>query len=419
MKPKLNSKQRAFISVIGAFLLTAGSGFSGSLSLFYMPVTGEFGFTQASLALHISIMSLCGAITQPVFGRIMTKHAGKLKLLAFFGAVLGLVCYSLLSLSSKLPHFYVISVFMSMLLPITGSLLGVTVITQWFHVHRGLAIALVHMGVSAGEIIFSQTTRYFLENVGWRAGYMSMGIVTFTLALLGGILMSSTPEKYGLKPYGWKESTTGSQNEALLRGFTLKQALRTPAFWLCALATGVSCAYVMGVLQSLLPMLQLDYGLSASMAATIYAVHNIVSAASKPIGGICCEKFKSRNVILSVGALTAAAFITLMTGNSIAAALLGLVLLGMGNMLSTVVMSSFVADKFGNKEYSSIMGYINIAFTLGVSLGPLIAGGVFDHFQSYRPAYFLFTVFIVCATCLMLVADRNIAKCRVKMGIEL
>ena len=107
------------------------------------------------------------------------------------------------------------------------------------------------------------------------------------------------------------------------------------------------------------------------------------------------------------------------SGNSIAAALLGLVLLGMGNMLSTVVMSSFVADKFGNKEYSSIMGYINIAFTLGVSLGPLIAGGVFDHFQSYRPAYFLFTVFIVCATCLMLVADRNIAKCRVKMGIEL
>ena len=419
MKSRLSAKQRAFISLLGAFLITAASGFSGSVPLFYSPVTAEFGFTTAALALHVTIMSVCGAVTQPIFGRIMTKHPARLKLLAFIGALVGLMCYFLLSRSSKLPHFYAVGAVMSILLPIVGSLLGVTVITQWFHIRRSLAIAIVHMGVSAGEIIYSQTTRYFIENAGWRAGYISMGLVTFVLAGVGCLLISSLPEKYGLKPYGWTAEAESSGPKTVLRGFTLKQAIKTPAFWLCAVATAASCAYVMGVLQSILPMLQTDYGFTAALAASVYAIHNVVSAASKPVGGICYEKFKSTRMIPVVGALTTASMLTLMLGQNLAAAIAGLVLLGMGNMMSTVIMSSFVAEKFGNREYSSIMGCINVAFTLGISLGPIISGGIFDQTGSYRTAYLIFAILIASATIMMLIADRNVLKCRAKFGIEL
>ncbi len=51
-----------------------------------------------------------------------------------------------------------------------------------------------------------------------------------------------------------------------------------------------------------------------------------------------------------------------------------------------------VAESLGLKRYGSLMGLVGFPFTLGLALGPLAAGGIYDLTASYGSAFKLFFV---------------------------
>ena len=55
-----------------------------------------------------------------------------------------------------------------------------------------------------------------------------------------------------------------------------------------------------------------------------------------------------------------------------------------------------VGDLFGRKHYAKIRGYMTLFYTWGGVLGPVIAGAIFDRWQTYEPLLWsLVVVFIV------------------------
>jgi MFS family permease len=60
---------------------------------------------------------------------------------------------------------------------------------------------------------------------------------------------------------------------------------------------------------------------------------------------------------------------------------------------------------FGLASFGAIFGTVALAAGVGVSLGPLLAGGIFDILGSYRLAFFTFaTGYVVAITALLLLA---------------
>jgi len=401
LKDKLSSGQRAWLSVAGALMISTGSGLGGALSLFYLPVGAELGFSQSSLSFYISIMSLCGIVSQPLVGRLMTRYSRRLRLVPVLGAVLGFGCYLWLSFCRELYQFYIGGIAMGFLLPIVGALYGSGVATHWFAKKRSVAISIVATGTSLGTVIYSQTARFFIEYSGWRSAYLSMGVLIAVITLVGALLVSPPPEHLGMRPYGWE---CGESRENHLHGVSLQQALRLPSFWIFSLATFFGSAYVMGIQQSLIPMLQIDFRFTAALAATMMSIYSIICGCAKPLMGIIYEKIGVKRTVLLVGALISGAVLILIFGSGMTASGIAMVILGVGNMFSTVIMASYVAEAYGNRAHSSILGYVNIAFALGVSVGPVMAGRVYDVFGSYRYSYYVFLLFCVLSTVLTLIS---------------
>jgi MFS family permease len=59
------------------------------------------------------------------------------------------------------------------------------------------------------------------------------------------------------------------------------------------------------------------------------------------------------------------------------------------------VMSPTVADHFGTGSHGLLFGIVLFSGTLGGSVGPLMAGYIFDATQSYRMVFVLLTVLAV------------------------
>ena len=64
-------------------------------------------------------------------------------------------------------------------------------------------------------------------------------------------------------------------------------------------------------------------------------------------------------------------------------------LMGLGYGGSSVIYSTAAADLFQGRHFGKILGLMEIGFGLGASLGSAMAGVAFDHFQTYRPAFYL------------------------------
>ena len=77
-------------------------------------------------------------------------------------------------------------------------------------------------------------------------------------------------------------------------------------------------------------------------------------------------------------------------------------------------MPTMSASLFGTKSVGSIFGVLNMGFTLGISIGPLLGGFFFDVTGSYTIA-FIFTglattvIFLLCLS-MKRPRERNVVK---------
>ena len=234
---KLTYRQRAILCTIGGFMLMTGGGFSASLSLFLIPVTTEYGFPQASFSTYLALMSWFGIISHPFLGRLFARFARYIRVITLIAAFYGFLCFFLLSRSSDLPHFYIAGAMLSMMLPVVGPSLGVTVISWWFTKGRSIAISCAAVGASIGSVFYSKVSGYVIEGYGWRAGYLICAVLIFAATALGALLIAPPPEYTGIKPDPGMENIPSGADapkpaDAVL---PLRELIKNPTFRLICL----------------------------------------------------------------------------------------------------------------------------------------------------------------------------------------
>lgn len=389
--------------MIGAFLIATGGGFAGAFAMFYLPVTEELNFTQTGFAGYVTIMSMCGIVSQPFIGRLLTRYRKSVRSVGVMGAVLGFACCFWFSRCNHLAQFYVGGAVISLIVPIVNGNLGASAVTQWFSRRRGTAISIISIGTSAGTVFYAQLVRFFIERSGWRDAYLYMGIFIFLITMIGTALISPPPELYGMEPYGGRSA---EPEESGQNGMPLRKVLRLPCFWLLSFCALFASTYIMGVQQSVTSMLQVDYGFTPALAAGMLSLYSLVCAASKFLMGTVYDRRGAAAAISITCAAVCTSLLVLLLAHGRAAATAAMVLYGMGNMFGTVILSAYVADVFGRNSFSSVLGYVNIFFTIGVGMGPLLAARSFDVSGSYRGAYALFIACCLCSTALLLLSSR-------------
>ncbi|MBN1856809.1 MAG: MFS transporter [Dehalococcoidia bacterium] len=371
-------------------------------SLFVRPLEAALGWGRAEVMVGFTIFYATMGLASPAVGRVVDRYGARVVIAA--GALVMGLGFVIVSRMSDLFLFY----FGYMIVGIGAAALGPvpcsTVIANWFKRNRGLALGLMAAGVGAGGIVMAPFTGYMLSHYDWRLAYLSLAVVLAVVAIpLALGVVRTRPSDMGLYPDG-DESPTGEEVESnratdATVNFTLRQALRTRAFWFISLAYACYGFGGGGTQQASVPFLE-DVGYTTAVAATTLGIYGAGSTIAKIMSGRLCDRLRANHVFAIGAALLLSGILLLLTVRANSpfallwtyAALLGL---GAGVWLPT--LSMLASTHFGLRHYGAVLGALNICMSLGLSFGPLFAGFMYDSTGSYVSSFSIFAILLFLA----------------------
>src|SRR5262245_55394419 len=184
-------------------------------SVFLTPLAAEFG-GRAAVALGYSFTQFATASYGLVVGRIVDRRGAR-PVETFGGCVMALG-FVLLSRVHSLPALYsCLAGPVALGSTCIGALPNNTAVARWFVARRGRALGIATAGISAGGIVFAPLAQYLITHIGWRAAYVTLGVLVLILVVaLVQIFMHRDPADLGLVPDGTPPSRAHAQESLAL-----------------------------------------------------------------------------------------------------------------------------------------------------------------------------------------------------------
>jgi MFS family permease len=374
-----------WIVVCAAFiLLTISAGITYSTPVMFPFFETDFTIGRGQAAFVFS----CSQVTAFVVGPFAGSLAEKLGPRMVVGGGLSVLAAGLLG--SALAQSYGQLVFSYGMAVGSGAiyvpLLGL--IQRWFYRRRGLASGLATAGVSIGTLTFPIIAASAAGSFGWRYLYFGFAAICLSIGLVAVCVLVADPKQRGLSPDG----STPSSSEKTVSGLSLKEAVRDKQFYLLYF-----CSFGAAVLSFMafvhLPQHIVEASREQMHAATIISVIGLSSFVAR-LGGGSWADYVGRIVMVR-----AALWLMLITSMLWAANLrdesvffIIAALFGITYGLCIALLPSIIADSFGNKEISRIIGAIYTSFALAALLGPTVAGLLRDRYRNYNLALSLCVV---------------------------
>ena len=399
-----------FVLVAACIIMGVTMGIAGqSAGIFFTPVGEELGFGRGPLALYLTIQAVFTLLALPIAGRIIPKANFKLTQTA--AAVAILLGFMAMSQYQSLTGWYVSGAVIGIALGFTAFLSVPVMLSNWFKVKTGLVIGIAMAFTGVGGAVFNMTGTMLITKYGWRYGYFGLGLIGLVVLLPCTLfLVSFKPEDKGLSPYGEEQkpqegNPSQRQTAAAMVGVGVKEAIKTPSFWLI-IATAALLAAV-GMFAQHLPGFVQSIGLSAATGGALISILMLVSILSKVLLGALNDKWgiaKASTLAILISICGMGAF--LIAGNDMFLLYAGTILYGIGVSASAIEPPLMVRQVFGAKDYSSIFSYAVMALNLFAGVGVTVYGFMFDRFGSYTPTIIMMIAFYVAALLSIMFALR-------------
>jgi MFS family permease len=232
-----------------------------------------------------------------------------------------------------------------------------------------------------------------VQTLGWRWGAATAGIAFLLIGLPLCSTIRRSPESMGLLPDGDQPitssgtSATTPDSRRTEVNVTVAEALRSFAFWGAVLAAGVRNASYHAISVHFIPLMVWK-GLSQQQAAMLLGSFAFLGMLSTLFfGWLADHTNKPRMCALILFSAALAMLLPIFTSSFWVLALFTLLFSAVEVTYS--VGWAIVGDLFGRKHFAKIRGYMGLFYTWGGVVGPVIAGAVFDRWQTYEPLLWL------------------------------
>jgi MFS family permease len=229
------------------------------LSVFFIPLEQEYGWSRGSISL-INTIGLVGLAIGGIAMGPIADRSSKKKVCLFGGAVLG-VCVLAAAWADALWQLYVLFFFAGAFGG--GSLFAplVALVGNWFRTGAGLAIGIASAGQAVGQGGVPFGTTFLIETLGWRGAIAALGMISLATLVPLALLI--------------KEPPVGADTIANETNSTVPLSPTAVVIWLSAAV--IFCCTCMSVpLMHLVPLCQ-GQGISASEAGSVLFIVLIVA----------------------------------------------------------------------------------------------------------------------------------------------
>ena len=374
--------------------IASGINFHG-FGNFIIPLGEEFGWSRTTISVVFSVARLESGLLGPVEGWAVDR-VGPRRLIAVGIPLMGLG-YVAMSRIDGLLTFFFVYVFMISL----GNSLGMSTpitaaVANWFNRKRGLAFGIMWSGVGVGGL-FVPALGWLVETYGWRPAALMVGVFIAVLGVPVASVMRHRPEPYGYYPDGVIPASVRASGATrrpvmpdLSNDFTAREALRTSSFWYLTLSIMARSLVSGGIGLHLVPFF-VDLGASNVTAAALAGSVGLMSIPGRFGLSALGDFVNKRYVMVASLALMAVSIVFMARAPNVTAVIPILVAFSASQGGISVIPQSLIADYFGRRSYATIQGFRSTIQMLGIIVGPIISGYVFDTTGSYTAAFLGFS----------------------------
>jgi MFS family permease len=360
------------IAIAAAAMVATLPGRTFGLGLVERQMSGELGLTEMTVG-HINLWAtLVGALACFPAGWIIDRCGLRV---ALFGTALclGAVTRALASVDSA-PLLFLLVLCTRAFGQSAMSVVSIAIVGKSFDRKKSWPMAAFSVLMTIGFMTAFGVVGPAVQSSGWRYAWSGVGIAVLCLAPFAWLLPRSLP------------TLASEDDEASVgHGFTLRQALQTPAFWAFAAATSL-----FGLVASGLTLFNVR--VLAERGLTYEDYYETAKAAA-PLGlvgqGLCgfLARRWSYQRLTTIGAVVYAAGIVWLThvdgrGELLAASMTS----GLGGGMLTVIFFAAFPRLFGRRELGRIQGFAQLLTVVASAIGPLVFAASVQYLGSFRPA---------------------------------
>jgi predicted MFS family arabinose efflux permease len=375
---------RGYWVAVVAFLSTGLTvGMTGySFGAFISPLESEFGWTRGQVNVAVSLMAISG-LASPLTGRLLDRVGSRPVLVISLGFVSA--GFLLRSLIGELWQLYVLSAVVAIGSSGATTLTSGRLVSLWFPHTRGRMMGIVTAGNNFGGVTMVPMATGVIAFAGWRWGFASFGFLMAALAIVAFVVVRDRPRETAGTP-------GGGRVHVILSGLSVREAVRTPAFFLLTAGISAGSFTYAVVLTQLIPHLE-NEGFSRGTATAALSVMAGFGFASKLIFGRASEGLTARySFIVSLGIQATGLVLFIVAGGSpFAWVAVGVFGLGFGGMGALIPLT--IAESFGMRAFGSIMGLVTMIGILPQLVGPPVAGWLFVATGSYTVPFIIIVGF--------------------------
>lgn len=344
----------------------------------------EFGWSKTALSAVYAMFRVESGLLGPPQGWLLDRYGPRTVMrvgMLFLGAgFLGL------SQVERLRTFFLFFAVIAIGASFAGHTSVCVAIVNWFERKKTTAISMASMGFAVGGLLVPVGV-LALDRWGWRVTAAASGLLFVTLGMVLTQPVWSRPEDRGCTVDGVAEDPTdGRRAAADGPNFTIGEAMASSAFWTLSLGHASALVIVSAVNVHIIPHLIESLGFTLTQAGFAVMGMTATQFIGLAVGGYFGDRVNNRRIAIVCMFVHGVGLLFLAFATSWVAVAAFAVLHGGAWGGRAPLMQSMRADYFGRRAYGSVLGYSSLIVMLGTSGGPLLAGGLFDHYGSYRPA---------------------------------
>ena len=376
------------VGVSGVFLAIVIAPYFEALSIWNVALKHQFGWTVTQLNLAWIFARMEGGLMGPIEGWLVTRMGSRRMVMV--GMFIMGTGWLLFSFIDSLWFFYLSYMIISLGIGVGAWLAVMTAINNWFIRNRSTAIGIssVITRLIAIPVLFILAWAIDPDEADlWRETARVIGVVLLAIAVPMFLFLKNRPEDYGELPDG--DSNRTMDEDTVSRGlvnpqptsaeptFTVRQALKTPAFWHLAMGHALTTALVVTIVANL-GLLFEDYeeshGLTTQLAGRVIITYLAVWTAFQLVGGYLGDRFP-KNVLMFVSTIIMGlSALAITRTHTVEMAYVFAVLFGLGNGLRSPLTTAVRGDYFGRKSFPMILGLSMVVMSVTLIAAPLLTG---------------------------------------------
>ncbi len=372
----IHTHYRWVIVAAGGLLGCVAIGSMFSLPVFLLPISRDTGWSVTGVSTAMTVGFLAMAFASMVWGGLSDRWGPRPVVLA--GSVLLAASLVLASFSTSLIAFQFVF----------GLLVGVSVaavfapmmacVTGWFDTHRSLAVSLVSAGMGMAPMTMSPFAAWLVTGHDWRTSLQIIALIVAVVMILASLLIRRPPALEA----GTAAPAAGEPQEAM----SMRDVLRSPQFIILCLTNFFCCATHSGPIFHTVSY-AITCGIPMIAAVTIYSIEGLAGMGGRVVFGLLGDRFGAKHIlVLGLFAQAFGALAYVFTGGLasfyLVAGIFGFIYAGVMPLYAVIARENFPLRMMG-----TVIGGTAMAGSLGMALGPVAGGLIYDTFASYTWLY--------------------------------